>query len=1113
MGADDVIRFVDGRAFLDELAGNLGQGRAFVRCKRSPPLQSTLQIGIEVPGVDTRLDLEGRVVFSRDGFVGLELDDFDRHLNTLDQLGQRVEQTLAKDDFGEDEVTGRLAVPPGMFDDSPASSPGRPTMPEDLTAALSAYLSDTPEPEPPRKAPPRDETLIGAPPHVTKPVPSSDTRPDAPVPEEPSSPSSATDVGRLEIPSFDAPEVREVETSPPEPVEARARRMNEADEVEALDLGPDAPSDAWQESVEAGSDPLDAEAPVRSDPDPIEVVREAVEAARPAPLEEVREAVEAARLEPPDAIAEAVEEPSFEPHDAIAEAVEAARFEPPDAAMRALVEPAAEALEATAEAPAEPAPAASEEASEVAPESPRSEEAEVLEAPEPALPAFGLDALEGLPLPRISAAGAVRLPEPSMLLGLWLSGLSAGYLTGLGGPEGEAGSSVRLKLIGRTVLTLEAEIVARAGPWLTLKLAEVDGVRELLGDNRDAWAPALEALGGAPAAVVIPPAPPAVPSPPPAVTPSTGPVSEASAPLSNPGLAVGPVSTFAPQEGDPPPTRLPEPGPDELSPLAPTLDGDRVRFRHAGDLRAELGANLKNGGLFVASPALPIQAKKHLHLWVGEIELPFPAEASVVFAGDGKVGFSIVHANKLCASLEHLLEHGLHQAASAPAAPASGAGSAPLERRSSSVSRAMAGAIAPPPSPSELVELERNRPRELDGLERASMVQLFDTLVQQRFRGVVTVRAPRGDRTIYLHDGNVAFLRSEPFDERTALGRILTQHKRVSESALRDGLAKARRTKRPLGRTLVALGLAKASDVVSALREQTRSRLDDTLVWEGGHFELGDWQEPPGQGDLVVTRGLGILAHHLRQRLEKLDLDELEALLSGVLGARVEPSATLEASASALGLPSRDLRFLQVSINGRRPLEDIVKQSPLGKLPSLRLAALALALGLVDVVGGRPAPRAATTDVAKTKRMASELEKRLEMLVGQNHFDVLGVHWSAHHRTFRDAYEHMLSDFSLVKGPYKDAPAPVQSLARRCAQRVKEAFDVLSDDRRRTDYRQKLFDRTEREYAAQMLVEKGEVALMRGDKVEAIEDLETAYELAPSDRNKALLRAAREGRR
>jgi tetratricopeptide (TPR) repeat protein len=370
------------------------------------------------------------------------------------------------------------------------------------------------------------------------------------------------------------------------------------------------------------------------------------------------------------------------------------------------------------------------------------------------------------------------------------------------------------------------------------------------------------------------------------------------------------------------------------------------------------------------------------------------------------------------------------------------------------------------------------------------------------------------ERVAYFHDGNIAFLEARPFREETALGHLLTHHRRLTESALRDGLTKARAARKPLGRALVALGLARSSDVVSALREQTRSRLESTFSWPRGAFEVRAWREPPGHADLVVTRGLGIVAHHLRRRFAELGLSDLEALLGDRLRAGARPSPRLERAASALGLPPKELRFLQVSLEGRG-LEEAARLSSLGKLAALRLAALAFSLGLLDTERGPASSssgRRRGPSGDRASRMRRELRARLELLERQNHFEVLGVHWSSHHRSYRAAYEAILAELSTVRGPYQNAPADVQMLARKCSQRVKLAFDVLSDDAKRVAYRKELFDATEREYSAQMLVEKGEVALMRGDRVGAIEHLETAVELAPSERNRKLLRAAREGR-
>ena len=77
LGADNVIRFLDAEHFLQELDGNLGRGRAFVRTRRSFELRTVLALSIEGPGVERRIPVRALVVFARSGFVGLELGDFE----------------------------------------------------------------------------------------------------------------------------------------------------------------------------------------------------------------------------------------------------------------------------------------------------------------------------------------------------------------------------------------------------------------------------------------------------------------------------------------------------------------------------------------------------------------------------------------------------------------------------------------------------------------------------------------------------------------------------------------------------------------------------------------------------------------------------------------------------------------------------------------------------------------------------------------------------------------------------------------------------------------------------------------------------------------------------
>ena len=90
-----------------------------------------------------------------------------------------------------------------------------------------------------------------------------------------------------------------------------------------------------------------------------------------------------------------------------------------------------------------------------------------------------------------------------------------------------------------------------------------------------------------------------------------------------------------------------------------------------------------------------------------------------------------------------------------------------------------------------------------------------------------------------------------------------------------------------------------------------------------------------------------------------------------------------------------------------------------------------------------------------------------------NHFEVLGVHWSSHHRGHRAAYDKARREFDTRRPPLRDAPDEVKAIAKEIGNIVDAAWATLSESTSRIQYRKKLFDPTERQYAADMLGEAG----------------------------------------
>ena len=229
---------------------------------------------------------------------------------------------------------------------------------------------------------------------------------------------------------------------------------------------------------------------------------------------------------------------------------------------------------------------------------------------------------------------------------------------------------------------------------------------------------------------------------------------------------------------------------------------------------------------------------------------------------------------------------------------------------------------------------------------------LLEYLVRKEARGVLEIISESATISIWLHHGNSAYAISKPVDEASALGRILINMKRLNETGLREGLASAKANKKALGRALIGLGLIKKSDLTAALREQARLILERALHFKTGTYQWSGWREPPGHADLVVTKGLGLIARHLRGRYDALGSSELEVLFGRNLGRKVAPNREVDRLAGTLGLQPKELRFVKLQMDGSRPINDAVLGSPIGRLASLRLVGMMLSLGFLSFTDG-----------------------------------------------------------------------------------------------------------------------------------------------------------------
>ncbi len=725
----------------------------------------------------------------------------------------------------------------------------------------------------------------------------------------------------------------------------------------------------------------------------------------------------------------------------------------------------------------------------------------------------------------------LRIDDAAMLLGLYLAEIRHGLLHVIR-PEGALGENFQLCIEGAGRLRIHTRIARREGEWITLEVLDPDLVAKHLDRVKPLWESTLRHLveksgpgEDKPVHTRSKPQMSTRPTPPKGAPPPRS---------RKPARGVRLTSPKSPETTEPkapsdepardpgPPARAPSDRKDATQDAhaeLPTLTDGIVTFADVAQLKLELKSNLKNGGLLVRAAPLPLRSRQTLELVTPGSDPILKLEADVVFANGGRLGLSLVDAAGTIEKLSAFLEG---QDPNHPNPPTKATVDVVPEELQQATKQkppkdlvpAFRGTLSSPSAISDVLSFQRKRASGPQDLQNATALSVFDYVVRKNGRGVLTLETQGKCLRVYVHRGSVAFVKTTPFDPETGLGRILVTQKKINESALREALEESKTRRKSLGRTLIALGRLSKSDLSSALREQARVKLDLAFAWPGGHYQWSLWEEPPGDADLVLTKGLGILGRHFRTRYEALGSTELQRLYGKKLGQIAVVDEDLDKVCATLQLQQKEVRFLQLQFDGSRTILEAVTGSPIGRLGSLRILGLALSSGLLHIQDpGAPTGELTGPIAASIRILEKELGTRLEHLKGMNHFEVLGVHWSAHHSSFREAFEKAKREFNTTAPPLRSAPENVKSIADEAKKLVEQAYGLLINHGMRVRYRKQLFDATERQYAADMLVKQGEMALMRGDRVQAIEALETAVELDGSKRNASLLSTAREGRR
>ena len=270
----------------------------------------------------------------------------------------------------------------------------------------------------------------------------------------------------------------------------------------------------------------------------------------------------------------------------------------------------------------------------------------------------------------------------------------------------------------------------------------------------------------------------------------------------------------------------------------------------------------------------------------------------------------------------------------------------------------------------------------------------------------------------------------------------------------------------------IAEGLARASD-------RDLAAVTAAFAWPRGSYEL--LRNPATKLDKQKTSMLRIAIDGLRRVIRELSASEIEEELGQNLHLCPLPRPDRDRAINKLS--SFEAGLTRRNLDGVTVGHDVVAHGGASRETMLRLLLLLSAFGALEWK---------IHDRQAEESLPVRLERMLASQRGANHFEVLGVHWSA---TTEDVVRACEAKKRLL-GPGGEwdraAPATCAELRSLC----EAAFDALREQQRRVSYRRAVYPELDLEAVTDLLDQRARALSLRvGDRSAEADERSTRHTL------------------
>jgi len=370
---------------------------------------------------------------------------------------------------------------------------------------------------------------------------------------------------------------------------------------------------------------------------------------------------------------------------------------------------------------------------------------------------------------------------------------------------------------------------------------------------------------------------------------------------------------------------------------------------------------------------------------------------------------------------------------------------------------------------------------------------LRDAMVQlavEQVTGLLTIRYP-DDRVRYGYwdrGGPVAW-RVDPLSEDEVLGVLLFRAGQLTKEQIAESLEIMETSGCRQGEALVQMGVMSYPQLIMVLGKQNEFVLQQVMQDRRGEWGFHLLPSLPEQFLASSIKVPSLLFRALYSHARDMNSSELLEMQKPLLDKYISFDPVATELLGDIKFQKKEAGLVDVIQASSWRVRELFSVSPLSRAMT---AAVIWALDEMRLLAYEE-----TEDLERyLARVGGRITRKKQQL-GDTHFNVLELHWICLGPDIQDNYNRMKEEFKPSR--FHDLPADLLSALDQINARIDEAFSEIESDRDRRTYRAKIVEKDMILQSAELLGNKGEMAIMRRDKREATTCFAKAAELIPNE--------------